>query len=225
MNDSTLLKEPLSKKAVQEKYSFAAEFLASIHPVSERYKDILRDCTYFRKLKKGELLVKKGEVCTFICFIRKGLIRGFIEYEKTDITTWISCENELVTSITGFFKNNPAKENIQAIEPCLIECIDAKDLAYLYEECPEAHIVTRLILEKYYEDAENRALISRLPSLAEKYKYLHSSDSYRHILQRAPLKYVASFLSVRQETLSRLRGKVTKGGIIKKEPPALISPR
>jgi CRP-like cAMP-binding protein len=193
-----------------DKHSFAAEFIATLYPVSERYKEILRECVISRKLKKGELLIKKGQICTTVSFIKKGLIRGYIEYNNTDITTWISCENELVTSITGFFKNNPAKENIQAIEACEIECLESKDLAYLYEQCPEQHIVTRLILEKYYEDAENRALISRLPSLTEKYKYLHESESYRQILQRAPLKYIASFLSVRLETLSRLRGKKAK---------------
>ena len=203
---------PAASPALQqdEKHSFAADFIATLYPVSERYKEILHERGVSRKLKKGELLVRKGEICTFVAFIKKGLIRGYIEYNTSDITTWISCENELVTSITGFFKGNPAKENIQAIEQCEIECLDAKDLAYLYEQCPEQHIVTRLILEKYYEDAENRALISRLPSLTEKYKYLEESESYRHILQRAPLKYVASFLSVRLETLSRLRGKKAK---------------
>jgi CRP-like cAMP-binding protein len=205
-----LLSPPAKAGETGIEHSFAVDFISSIYPVSERYKEILREKGTIRHLKKGELLVRKGQVCTSVCFIKKGLMRGFVQYDKTDITTWISCENELVTSITGFFKNNPAKENIQAIEHSELECLDAKDLALLYEECPEANIVTRLILEKYYEDAENRAFISRLPSLAEKYKYLHQSDSYRHILTRAPLKYVASFLSVRLETLSRLRGKYSR---------------
>lgn len=194
-----------------DNHCHVADFLAGLYPVSDQYKKFLSDKIFLRSLKKGEMLVKKGEVCSFICFIRSGLIRGFIEYSKGDITTWISCENELVTSITGFFKNQPAKENIQAIENCVVECIHAEDLMLLYEQCPEQHIITRLVLENYYQDAEARAFIARLPTAMEKYDALFLSDSYRNILQRAPLKYVASFLGIRLETLSRLRQQKSQG--------------
>ncbi|MGV3768002.1 MAG: Crp/Fnr family transcriptional regulator [Chitinophagaceae bacterium] len=203
-------KVPVSLSGI-EPHCYVADFIAALYPVSDQYKKHLSDKIFLRTLKKGEMLVKKGEVCSFICFIRSGLIRGFIQYSKGDITTWISCENELVTSITGFFKNEPAKENIQAIESCVIECIHAEDLMLLYEQFPEQHIITRLVLENYYQDAEARAFIARLPTAMEKYEALFLSDSYRNILQRAPLKYVASFLGIRLETLSRLRQQKSQG--------------
>lgn len=190
---------------IEEKHSFALDFITSVYPVSDEYRKLMLERTYYKSFKKGEILVRKDEICSSVFYIKKGLIRGFIDYNAGEITTWISCENELVTSISGFFKRGPSKENIQAIEPCIVECLDADDLQELYTCCPESNIVTRLILEKYYQDAEDRAFVARLPTAIEKYNYILQSDSYSHLLNRAPLKFVASFLGMRLETLSRMR--------------------
>lgn len=77
----------------------------------------------------------------------------------------------------------------------------------LYNQYPEFNITGRKILQHYYRDAEARAYIVRLTS-AEK-KYNHFIEKYNHLANRIPLKYIASYLGITIETLSRVRKKIS----------------
>jgi len=114
-----------------------------------------------------------------------------------DITTWITPEGELVASITSFGLQQPAIENIQAIEDCELIGLKYDDLEHLYDNYPEVNIVGRKILEKYYRDAEERAFIARLTEATSKYKHFIATKS--DMLNRVPLKYVASYLGMTLE--------------------------
>lgn len=170
----------------------AAEYLGTIiHPVS---------------FKKGKLLLKAGELCDYVYFIRKGVVRGFIKEAAKDITTWITAENEMVTSISSLNSREPNEENMQAIENCEMLAISFSNLEGLYQKFPEFNILVRKLLQKYYRDAEGRAFIVRL-SKAET-RYLHFIKNHNHLANRIPLKFIASFLGMTLETLSRVRKKM-----------------
>jgi hypothetical protein len=77
----------------------------------------------------------------------------------------------------------------------------------LYQQFPDFNIVIRKLLQKYYRDAEGRAFIARLTNAESKYRYFITS--YNHLVNRIPLKYVASFLGMTLETLSRVRKKIS----------------
>jgi CRP-like cAMP-binding protein len=203
------MKKTAPKKAVaaSNKYSFAVDFFATIYPISVGFKNKLQALSFNTQMKKGDYLVRKGDICTTVYLIKKGVMRGYIEQGKKEITTWISCENEMVTSISSFFNGTPAKENIKALEACELEGINFTDLQCMYKNYPEANILARLILEQYYQDAEDRAFISKLSTAKEKYEHL-SKSKHGRMLNMVPLKYVASFLGMRLETLIRLRASI-----------------
>ncbi len=198
-----------TKEGSQGKYSFAVNFFASLYPVSAEFKNQLMQHTQNDKIKKGNFLVRPGEVCTKVYLLKKGVVRAYVPHGSKEIITFMSCENELVTSISSFFNGTPAKEYIQAVESCEVEYFTAEMLEYFYQNFPETNMLSRLILQQYYQDAEDRAFISKLPSAKEKYTYLSKSKNGR-ILNRAPLKYIASFLGMRIETLIRLRAALAK---------------
>jgi CRP-like cAMP-binding protein len=204
-----MTKKTASKKAVtaNAKYSYAIDFFASLYPISNAFKNKLQELSFHTQLKKGDYLVKKGDISTTVYLIKKGVVHGYIDQGKKEITTWISYENEMVTSISSFFNGTPAKENIRALEPCELEGISVTDLQYMYKHFPEANILARIVLEQYYQDAEDRAFISKLSNAKEKYEYLLQSKHGR-MLTMVPLKYVASFLGMRLETLIRLRSSI-----------------
>src|SRR4051812_48195181 len=74
----------------------------ALHPIGKRVDIYLQKNIYCCAVKKGDFLVKAGEVCDSIYFIRKGVLRGFITEDDKDITTWLTIENEVVATITGF---------------------------------------------------------------------------------------------------------------------------
>jgi CRP-like cAMP-binding protein len=177
------------------------------YPLSEGMKDYFRKHSFACSFRKGKLLLKAGQVCEHIYFIRKGAVRGFIKEGTKDITTWITAENEVVSSISALDMKTPALENMQAIENCELLALTYDNFQELYVKFPEFNIVARKVLQKYYQDAEGRAFIVRLTNAENKYQLFITR--YGHLANRIPLKYIASFLGITLETLSRVRKKLS----------------
>ena len=196
----------LSKNVIPE--SPFTLFVKNIYPVSAEAQAFINQRSYPSHLNKGELLITSGNMCSHVYLIRKGILRSFVKEGVKEITTWISSEQELATCITSFGLQQPARENIQALEDCELSTLSLEDLQHLYDHFPEANIVGRKILEKYYRDAEERAFIARLMEATSKYKHFIATKS--DLLNRVPLKFIASYLGMTLETLSRIRSKLSR---------------
>jgi CRP-like cAMP-binding protein len=196
----------LSQHAIPE--SPFTLFVKNIYPVSTEAQAFLNQKCFPGQLNKGELLITAGNVCSHVYLIRKGILRSFVKEGSKEITTWISGEQELATCITSYGLQQPARENIQALEDCELSALSLEDLQYLYEHFPEANVVGRKVLEKYYRDAEERAFIARLMEATSKYKHFIATKS--DLLNRVPLKFIASYLGMTLETLSRIRSKLSR---------------
>jgi CRP-like cAMP-binding protein len=181
--------------------------LDHFHPLSDGIKNYFKKHSFSCSVRKGKLLLKAGQLCDHIYFIQKGAVRGFINEGAKDITTWITVEGEVVSSISSLDKREPVLENMQAIEDCELLALTWSDYQNLFTRFPEFNIVARKILQKYYQDAEGRAYIARLTKAENKYQVF--INRYGHLANRIPLKYIASFLGMTIETLSRVRKKLS----------------
>jgi len=181
--------------------------LEHFHPVSPAIAAFLKKHCEARLFRRGRQLVQAGRVCEKLYFIQRGAVRGFVKEGRKEITTWISVENELVTSISGIDAQLPSEETIQALEDTYTLALEIRDLEHLYGLAPEFNIITRKILQRYYRDAERRALIARLSKAENRYR--HFVSGYPHLINRIPLKYIASFLGLSLETISRIRKKLS----------------
>ncbi|WP_205508790.1 Crp/Fnr family transcriptional regulator [Longitalea arenae] len=206
VNPSHEVEQWLTKTAIPE--SPFTNFVKTIYPVSPEAQAFMNQRVSRSQLSKGELLVTAGSTCSSIYLIKKGILRSYVKEGLKEITTWISREQELATCITSFGLQQPARENIQALEDCELFALNIEDLQYLYDHFPEANIVGRKILEKYYRDAEERAFIARLMEATSKYKHFIATKS--DLLNRVPLKFIASYLGMTLETLSRIRSKLSR---------------
>ena len=148
--------------ATPEQASSMLQLFNFVFPLSIATQGFLLDHLYPMKLGKGKILHKSGSICDKIYFVNKGAIRGFIKEGKKDSTTWITIENEMVAAIYSFIKQVPSIENMQTIEDCDLLAMRHKDLHTMFELYPESNILARRIYEKYYADAEVRALTARL---------------------------------------------------------------
>lgn len=172
--------------------------------LSPAFKQSLSEKIKYKKVVKGEFFFKEGNPAEELYFITKGLVRSYARYKGKEITLWINAETEIFTSTRGFVNNNVSDENIVACEDCELEYITKTDLNNLFNSFYESYILTRLILEQYYLDANERAFISKIQGAKDRYEYfLKSKKGY--LMNRAALKYIASFLGIRLETFSRLR--------------------
>jgi CRP-like cAMP-binding protein len=207
------MNRPVANPVLQPSFNNQKDISALIatlnyfHPLSNAAAEYLTKIIQPVSYKKGKLLLKAGELCDHVFFIKKGVVRGFIKEGHKDITTWITAENEMVTSISSLDNREPNEENMQAIENCEMLAITFDDLENLYIKFPEFNFVVRKLLQKYYRDAEGRAYIARLTNAETKYR--HFIRNHSHLANRIPLKYIASFLGITLETLSRVRKKIS----------------
>jgi CRP-like cAMP-binding protein len=180
--------------------------LSQFHPVTDSMALFLSQHTQVVSVHRKKLLLKAGMPCRHIYFVRKGVLHAYLKEDNKEITTWISVENDFATSITGLFEQLPSREYIQALEPCELLMMDYDLLEQLYLQYPEFNIISRKLLQKYYYDAENRSFLNRIPKAEQ--RYLQFLKSHAHLVNRIPLRYIASYIGMTLETLSRIRKKI-----------------
>lgn len=158
-------------------------------------------------LNKNNYLVKQGQYCRKMCLIEKGYFRFFSYTDKKVVTHWIFGKNQLVTDVSSFFLQIPAKWNIQALTDTAVFTLTHTNYQKLREKIPEWDNYEKLFLVKLMSALENRVYAFLSMSAEERYQYLFAADS--DMFNELPLQYLASMLGMTPETLSRIRRKFT----------------
>lgn len=191
------------QKPTEEELLSVFQFVNQFHKISDRAIKHLLPRLQIREVVKGEMLAHAGGRCEYMYLVLKGILRGYIIDNKREVTTWMTAEGELVTSIRSFVLQMPTRENIQAIEDSRLIVLHYDDLQYMYDNFLDFNVMGRKIAELYYVHAEDRAFICRLGKAVDRYNYFMLTNS--HLMNRVPLTYVASFLGIRLDSLSRIR--------------------
>jgi CRP-like cAMP-binding protein len=157
------------------------------------------------ELLKGDFLTMEGKICNHVYFLERGCLRGFYNLDGKEITYWFAFENSFVTSFFSFITQKPCVENIQLIEDCTLWAISHENLQRLYDRHPDIERLGRIMNERYYVMLEERFVSNHFKEAKERYENIMKNAP--HILQRVPLGYIASYLGITQETLSRIRNK------------------
>lgn len=182
------------------------QHISQLLPVSDELKHELLQITTVKELKKGDTLISKGERCNDIFFIDSGLLRGYYyNDEEKEITHWFAREGEFATSFYAFITRTASLEYIEALEDCELVQLAYSKLQHLYATFPETERIGRLLTEAYYIKLEGRLLGLQFTTAKERYDSLLGENP--SLIQRAPLGYIASYLGITQETLSRIRAK------------------
>lgn len=184
--------------------------LSQFHPVNKKIESFFRQHIIPLHVSRKKLILREGALCNHVYFIKRGVLRGFIKEDNREITTWITAEGEMVTSIASMDERKPSREYIQAIEDCELMALNYEHLDKLYKDHIEFNIIGRKLLQRYYHDAEKRAFIARLTNAEDKYRqFLLQHET---LSNRIPLTHIANYLGITLETLSRVRRKLNQPG-------------
>ena len=165
--------------------------------------DVLESILVPMKFQKGELILKEGEVCQNIYWVVKGLIRQFYFKNGKEVTEYMAVENMICMSIESLFKEEPSRQQIQAIEPTIIFALPKSRLEHEAVRNTNIQMLYRKILEESLILSQIRADMLRFESAPERYAKLVKRSP--QLVLRAPLVYIASYLQMTPETLSRVR--------------------
>ena len=172
--------------------------------------DILEEILVPRKYPKGARILDEGEVCQSIYWIVKGLVRQFYFKNKKELTEYMATENTICMSIESLFHETPSHQIIQALEPTILFEIPMRELEAAAIKSVNIQMLYRKILEESLIISQQRADMLRFESAQDRYQKLVKSTP--QLVLRAPLVYIASYLQMTPETLSRVRTAVLLNG-------------
>ncbi|WP_394992030.1 Crp/Fnr family transcriptional regulator [Emticicia sp.] len=156
-------------------------------------------------VKKNEILQPLGHTCKTIYFLKSGIARIYYYKDGIDITEYFAFEGNIVARAESLFTGKPSQKSIQILEDAEIIAINATQLFKLYDLFPNIERLFRLIFEAAYVDTIHRIESIQFHSAEERYLSLMNQTE---IVQRIPLKHVASYLGITQVSLSRIRATI-----------------
>jgi CRP-like cAMP-binding protein len=187
----------------------AHQIAEEFSPLSRPAAHALADVLVRQKYKKGQIILQQGETCRNMLFVEKGLVRQFYYKNEKELTEHIGYENGIIICIESYFKQEPTRLMVEALEPVILWEISKENIEQLSEEYPEMQRLYRRIMEVSLIESQLKADTLRFEPAHERYVKL--SKRHPEILKRAPLVHIASLLQMTPETLSRVRAAIVAG--------------
>jgi CRP-like cAMP-binding protein len=156
-----------------------------------------------RHLKKGDYFVEADKTCRYFGFIAKGLMRAYLLLDGDEVTTCFCSENTFATSTTSFITQTPSSVSIQAMEETVLLTISWDHMHQLYKQYSFWMKVGMIIIEKEFMSLECQRQCYDTQAAEDRYMLLMKENP--GIVNRIPLQYIASYLGITPETLSRIR--------------------
>ena len=165
--------------------------------------DLLESILVPMKFGKNEMVLREGETCNNIYWVVKGLVRQFYYKNGKELTEYMATENSIVMCIESLFLEQPTHLQIKTIEPSVLIAIPKVELEAVAMKSVNIQILYRKILEESLILSQVHADMLRFESAQDRYQKLIKRQP--QLVLRAPLVYIASYLQMTPETLSRVR--------------------
>lgn len=182
---------------------FFSHILAKIS-LTEHEKDIIKTFFTYKKLRRKQYLLQEGDVCKYMAFVEKGLLKSYNVDEKgNEHINMFALEGWWTSDIYSFLSGEKAFFSIDVIEDAELLMITLADFEKLTLKVPVMDRYFRILFQNSLVTKERRLVSSNTYSAKEKYVKL--SESNPEIIQRVPQNLIASYLGITPETLSRIK--------------------
>lgn len=186
-------------------FSSYKKHISTFTSFSNETWELIESVLNVREFKKGEYSLEEGKVCRHIDFIYQGSFRAYSNKDGEDITTGLYLEGICLTNMKSLSAASASHLYLQALEDSITARLYKEELIGLYEKSAALQAVGRAILEGMIVEENDWKEMYTLYDPEERYKFLMQKSPA--IIQRISLQYVASFLGIRRETLSRIRSR------------------
>lgn len=184
------------------------EYISAYTPLSEKELSLLKRSVEKRTYNKNQIIFSEGKISDEIYFVEKGCVRLFYNVDGTDKTAFFYTESKFICAGESYTFNVPAIENYQAIEETELYIFSKPKVEALLVDMPKFEIIARVATENELITCQ-KVIASFITKSAEE-RYSDLLESQGELFQRVPQQYIASFLGVSPETLSRIKARVFK---------------
>lgn len=192
------MREPLNTPR-----DIARELARKYSTMTHEELDELESILVPMKFSKGEMILEEGEVCENIYYIDKGLIRQFYFKNGKEVTEHLGADRSIFMCIESLFLEKPTHLQVEAIESSIIYALSKRRLEKVALHNVNIQILYRKILEESLILSQVHADLVRFETAGDRYKKM--CKLMPQVVLRAPLVYIASYLQMTPETLSRVR--------------------
>lgn len=193
-------------RTITPKRDIARELARKYSTMTHDELDILEGILEPVKYGKGEMILTEGEVCRGISYIEKGLVRQFYNKNGKEVTEHLGVDHTIFMCIESLFKEEPTRLQVEALEATLVYILPKSKLEASAIRNVNIQMLYRKILEESLIQSQVHADLMRFETAPNKYKRL--CELSPQVVLRAPLTYIASYLQMTSETLSRIRSGV-----------------
>ena len=188
-------------------YDKLLQYLCSQYAFSQ--KELDRVQKYFEPVSfsKNVIIEEEGKVPQYLYYIISGYLRLFYtDQNGNEITTHINCPPGFFTSYSDFINETISENNVECITNCELLRISKENLDRLVRESQAMKDFSISVFQQSVIYNENRS--RELSVLNAEQRYLKLMQDYPEIIQNVPIQYIASFLGMKPESLSRIRKKI-----------------
>lgn len=182
------------------------KFLEQFCPLPERDWELFCGKLQRRVFGRKERILAVGEVENYVSFIDRGIIRYFVEEGEKELTFELAFEDSLASGYDSFLTRVPVPYSAEALADTALWSIGYDDLQEVYAKSGVGNQIGRLAAEQLYI-RKNRRQMSLLKDTAEQ-RYIRLLNDYNHFIQLVPLKYLASYIGITPQALSRIRRRI-----------------
>lgn len=161
------------------------------------------------RFKKREVIVQEGTKNTNLYLIKEGIWRGHYLKDGVDTSIWFASKGEAAFSVWGYVDNSYSQISIEAMSDSIAYCISKAALNELYSTSIGLVNLGRRLMEHQLLTTENWLISAGSPRAKERYLTLIKETP--ELLLHVPLKYIASYLWITPQSLSRIRAGIGKG--------------
>ena len=167
-------------------------------PILEKIAALL----FSKKFKKKEIILREGQVCKEIFYVKKGLLRVYLINDGKEVNTWFVKEGDFITSISSFHYQLPSDHYIDAIEDSEIISIKKSTLEFIVRNNHKAALFAMNELFNKLCEYQEQASALRFMNAENRYSYLYNKN--KEVLSRLSQKHISSFIGVDVAYLSKV---------------------
>lgn len=156
---------------------------------------------------KKSVILKKGQTEKYLSFIENGVVRFYIPKIESDLTFGFIFPNEFVSAYDSFLSQTPCQYQVETLSETTLWRLTYLDLQDVYETTRIGNLIGRKNAENLFMLKSKRELSLLNESAEERYLNLFSERS--NLFDQIPLKYIASYIGVTPQALSRIRKRIT----------------
>ncbi|MBF2708688.1 Crp/Fnr family transcriptional regulator [Flavobacterium soyangense] len=181
-------------------------YFSRIMPITKEEADAISATMVIKHYKKGDILLKEGQISTEAYFVLEGCVRQYYIVDGEERTANFFTEEQWVISLNSFSNNLPSNHYMACSTDCFLVVGNREKEEDLYGRFPKLETVARKVMEKNF--VEQQEIMASYTTDSPEQRYIKLFNSRPELFKTIPQYQIASYIGVKPESLSRIRKRI-----------------